>query len=302
MTRLRTRRKVCRPQSRFRLIINQRTIPPPIRRFCAGSPLCPGTGGPKWPAVVLIHAGQYRGGGYYDPQEMLDAASDLNAAGYIVFSVDHRLAQPGLIKLQPSHADPLSGRPPQQTNDIKQQILAAKYHAKCNGTVFVIGGSSGGAHALWAALDLADTTSNGWGLSELPKAAVGLSGSYNLSSRDADTQDQKDRFIDVVINYTNINNRNANDPGHYAASAISRIPLIAASNIPPMRLYNSLDESMPYQQMRTFRDALFAHGFVNFVTRELDGALHAFHYWNTEISPGLTVGEDVVTFLNSNLA
>lgn len=105
------------------------------------------TGTGPWPAVVLIHAAQYRGGGVLEPQELLDAASDLNTAGYIVFSVDHRLAPPGLIKNQPSHLGVASGRPPQQTNDIKQQILAARAHSKCNGTVFVIGGSSGAAHA-----------------------------------------------------------------------------------------------------------------------------------------------------------
>ena len=249
---------------------------------------------------MLIHAGGYRGGSYYDPQELLDAAADLNAAGYIVFSVDHRLAPEGLIRKQPPHSDPLSGRPPQQTNDIKQQILAAKHDPQCNGTVFVIGGSSGGAHALWSALDLADTTNNGWGLSELPKAVVGLSGSYALSSRDGDPIIVS-HFVDVVINYTNTTNRGAGDPVQYAASPISRIALIPASNIPPMRLYNSDAEQIPFQQMNEFTAALFSHGFFNYITRTLGGSLHAFQYWHTEISPGLTVGADVIAFLNAHL-
>ncbi len=261
----------------------------------------PTSGGPTWPAVVLIHPGGYRGGGVYDPQEILDAAADLNAAGYLAFSVDHRLAPEGHILNQLPHSDPSSGRPPQQTNDIKQQILAAKYHPKCNGTVFVIGGSSGGAHAAWAALDLEDTTNNGWGLSEHPKAIVGLSGSYDLSSRDADDQMVLSHFVDVVTNYTNIDNRDPGDPGQYAVSAISRIALINASNIPPMRLYNSDAESMPYQQMNGFHDALFAHGFFDVVQTPLNGSLHAFQYWNTEISPGLTVGGDIIALFNAHL-
>jgi hypothetical protein len=166
--------------------------------------------------------------------------------------------------------------------------------------VFVVGGSSGAAHAAWNALDLVDTTNNGWGLSELPKAIVGLSGSYNLASREG-TQDQVDRFIDIVINYTNINNRNAGDPGQDAVAPISRIQDIPASNIPPMRLYNSESETMPIQQMETFRDALQTHGFFDFAAIPVDGAMHAFHCWPVEISPGLTVGQDVIAFLNSQL-
>jgi hypothetical protein len=167
--------------------------------------------------------------------------------------------------------------------------------------VFVVGGSSGAAHAAWNALDLVDTTNNGWGLSELPKAIVGLSGCYNLASRDADTQDQVDRFIDIVINYTNINNPNAGDPGQDAVAAISRIPLIAVNKIPPMRLYNSEEETMPHQQMDTFAAALTAYGFTDFLARTLDGAMHAFHCWPVEISPGLTVGKDVIAFLDAHL-
>jgi acetyl esterase/lipase len=252
--------------------------------------------------VVLIHAGQYVEGSYYAPQEMLDAATDLNAAGYLVFSVDYRLAPPGQIVGQPDHSDPASGRPPQQANDIKQQFLAAKYHPKCNGTVFVVGGSSGAAHAAWISLDLEDTTSNGWGLTTRPKAMVGLSGSYNLSSRDADSQQQLDHFVDIVLNYTNTTNRDPDDPMQYAASAISRIGLVNPADIPPMRLYNSLSETMPHQQMEGFSMALFTHGFSNFTAIQLAGAQHAFHYWNTPISQGSpTVGEDVIAFLNANL-
>jgi len=46
-----------------------------------------------------------------------------------------------------------SDRPPQQSNDVKQQILAARADSHCNGTIFLVGGSAGGTHALWAALD-----------------------------------------------------------------------------------------------------------------------------------------------------
>ena len=162
-------------------------------------------------------------------------------------------------------------------------------------------GSSGAAHADWVALDLEDTTDNGWGLGTRPKAVGTLSGSFDLSSRDADTQEQIDRFVDIAINYTNKDVRDSGDPDQYAASAISRIALINAADIPPMRLYNSDAETMPHQQMDQFKSALNNRGFVNVVATQIEGALHAFHYWHTEITPGVTIGQDVITFLNTHL-
>jgi hypothetical protein len=53
------------------------------------------------------------------------------------------------------------------------------------------------------------------------------------------SQDQVDRFVDIVINYTELNNP--------------------------------------------------------------DGAVQAFHCWPAEISPGVTVDQDVIAFLNSHL-
>ena len=129
---------------------------------------------------------------------------------------------------------------------------------------------------------------------------MGLSGSYDLSSRDG-TPEQVDHFTDVVINYTNINNREEGDPGQNAVSAISRISLIDPGNIPPMRLYNSSTETMPFQQMDEFEHALNTRGFFDLVTRTLADSMHAFQYWNAEISPGLTVGQDVIAFLSAHL-
>src|SRR5437867_6200902 len=57
------------------------------------------------------------------------ATRDLIDAGFLVFQIEHRLAPDGLLEGQHDHDGSLrgvaSGRPPQQTNDVKQQILAA---------------------------------------------------------------------------------------------------------------------------------------------------------------------------------
>ncbi len=58
---------------------------------------------------------------------------------------------------------------------------------------------------------------------------------------------------------------------------------------------------MPVSQMTTFAAALTAHGFTTYSKHTLEGAMHAFHCWPVEISPGLTVGQDVIAFLNAHL-
>jgi acetyl esterase/lipase len=145
-------------------------------------------------------------------------------AGYLVFSVDYRLAPPGTISGQPNHSDPLSSRPPQQSNDIKQQVLAARNDTSCDGIVFVIGGSSGGSHAVWAALDPAPTVPE-WDFAQLANAAVGLSGAYDYSDWRPDPN--IDAFIQIIENYTN----NITDPN--TLKSLSPVSLVTSSRSRP---------------------------------------------------------------------
>jgi acetyl esterase/lipase len=87
---------------------------------------------------------------------------DLQASGYLALAVTHRLAQCGRISGQdPNYEDPLSGRPPQQIDDIKSLIKAARsLTSLCNGDVGVIGGSAGGSHAVFVALDKTASPAN----------------------------------------------------------------------------------------------------------------------------------------------
>jgi len=120
-----------------------------------------------WPTVLMLAPALYRNG--YDdgtPEERV-ATKDLTNAGFLVFQIEHRLAPAGLLAGQIPHNTSLqgilSGRPPQQTDDVKQQILAALAETEdCNGKIFLIGGSSGGGHALWVALDPASGNVPEW--------------------------------------------------------------------------------------------------------------------------------------------
>ena len=78
------------------------------------------------------------------------ASYDLQFAGFLVFQVDHRLAPPGRL----GHQLPTDkGYAPEQTDDLKRQILAALADSQCNGNIYLVGGSAGGCLVLWCALD-----------------------------------------------------------------------------------------------------------------------------------------------------
>jgi acetyl esterase/lipase len=215
-----------------------------------------GAAGP-WPAVVLIPATEFKGGDVYGDRGERQAEKDLMAAGYLVFAVDHRLAPPGQITNQPPHTDDNNGRPPEQSNDIKQQILAAHNDSECNHTVFVIGGSSGGTNAFWAALDPIATVP-GWDTEVMPKAVVGLSGNYDLSSRLGDNQRNLMLFIAIVLNYTNTMDDDAGRAFQYSVSPISL--LAGAGSIPPSRLFTTIGDPVPHQQTDLMAAALQAKG------------------------------------------
>src|SRR5438552_229323 len=72
---------------------------------------------------------------------------DLQSSGYLALAVTYRLARCGRITGQdPNYEDPLSGRPPEQTDDIKSLMKAAcSLTTLCNGSVVVFGGSAGGS-------------------------------------------------------------------------------------------------------------------------------------------------------------
>ena len=145
-----------------------------------------------------------------------------------------------------------SGRPPQQSNDVKQQILAAKYDSESNRIVFLVGGSAGGTHALWAAPDPNPSVPS-WSSAELPRAVVGLSGVYDLTLREPPPLQ---RIIDDIDNYTNtIENNFIGWEVQYSASPISYV-YMATNQTAPARLYATESDPVPHQQAENMMSAL----------------------------------------------
>jgi acetyl esterase/lipase len=182
---------------------------------------------------------------------------------------------------------------------LNRQILAAYYDSQCNGRVFLVGGSSGASHSLWAALD-PNPTVPGWPVTGVPKAIVSLSGVFDLSSRVGDNQQALDQFIFDVRNYTNTTDPDTPEKLAYQYSVSPLSLVAAATNIPPIRLYTTEKDPVPHQQSDNMKLALQAKG-ANVLEWTIPGInLHSFQYWHT-LNPntGKYVSVEAIEFLKS---
>jgi acetyl esterase/lipase len=227
-----------------------------------------GTG--PYPTVLTIHPGNFYAGEDYGVLTQRYANYDLVQAGFLVFAIDHRLAPDGLIQHQHVHDNTFlgiaSGRPPQQSNDVKQQILAAR----------------------------ADPD---WDATKMPKAVVGLSGVYDLTLRDPMPSPP---FLDTIHNYTNTTDNFIGFETQYSASPISYV-YMATSQTAPARLYATDGDTVPWQQSYNMMQALQGKG-VDVIEYTIQNSnLHAFNYWHTiNSNTGICVSAEVIAFLNAH--
>ncbi len=189
---------------------------------------------------------------------------DLQSRGYLALAVTYRLAQCGRITGQdPNYEDPLSGRPPEQTDDIKSLIKAARsLTTLCNGNVGVLGGSAGGSHAIFVALDKTPSPPNtypNWcqnGNDDRPLCAVGLSGAYDLSDRLPTGYEDLHQFIGDVQNYTNscvlADQKNV--------SPVAKVRPESQQTFKPIYVINSEQDPMPWHQIEDLRCTLVSAG------------------------------------------
>ena len=98
-----------------------------MAQCCTGLFTSQSTPGP-WPAVLVIHGGDFYTGSPDSSMESIVCAQDLTAAGYIAFSIEYRLAPPGALPGQIS-----DGRFPDQT-DNESRIVAGYISQRICGT------------------------------------------------------------------------------------------------------------------------------------------------------------------------
>ncbi len=218
----------------------------------------PSTPGP-WPAVLVIHGGGFYGGTPSSSPQSIACARDMAAAGYIAFSIEYRLAPPGALPGQVS-----DGRFPDQTDDVKLAVNAARTDSRANGQVGAVGGSGGGYHAAFAA-------ATGTVGVDRVDVAVCLSGAYDLSDFSANPNISS--FTEKVTNYVGV--PTTDTTGLRAASPA----WVADAATSPLFLVTSLGDAMPYSQFPDMVAHLDALGLKNYQTLSLPGKDHSFAHW-----------------------
>ncbi len=231
----------------------------------------PTTAGP-WPAVLVIHGGGFKTGG---PASGAPCALDLANAGYLAFSIEYRLAPNGSLDGQTS-----DGRYPQQTDDVKMAIRAARADPRCNGQVGAVGGSAGGHHTAYCA-------ATGTIGDDRLDVGVSLSGVYDFTDFRADPN--INTFIIDVTNYVGVSEFDLTDL--QAASPVNFVD----TKIAPLFLINSAQDTMPFSQLADMTTTLDSLGIYQYQALTLPGSLHAFDYWSL-------VKDQVIAFLDARFA
>lgn len=278
-----------------------------------------------YPTVLMVPPNLFRNDMIIDEGEPGErhASYDLQHAGYLVFQVETRLAPPGTL---PQQASGDWGFAPEQTDDLKRQILSALADPDCNQSIYLVGGSAGGTLALWCALDPASTVT-GWDENARKhiKAVVSLSGPTQF----CDWSNPGSIPVSAVISF-------GNDLENYVdlPSGITTVPICdstcdltatttcaldlaspvwlvangATTSQPAFLLYSTTGDPVPNSQSADMRDALRSQFPSLVVERWLMtysyGSTHdhAFKYWpavnNDPLNTDhLCVHQEVLNFL-----
>jgi acetyl esterase/lipase len=221
-----------------------------------------------WPAVLVIHGGGFDRGSPTSASESITCAQDLAAAGYIAFSIEYRLAPPGVLAGQVS-----DGRFPDQTDDVKLAVRTARNDPRCNGQVGAVGGSAGGSHTAFVA-------ATGTPGDDRIEVGVCLSGAFDLSDFSPNPL-----LDNVIFNFTNY----VGVPATETAALRAASPAwLADAKTAPLFLAHTLKDFMPYSQLGDMIMHLDALGLTNYQVLSRAGNDHAFQNWTPAKDQALT--------------
>ena len=216
------------------------------------------TGRGPWPAVLVIHGGNFIEGTQFDPG-VVQCAQDLAGAGYVAFAITYRLAPPGSIPGQRS-----LGRSPEQYDDVHLAVQAARSDSRSNGKVGSVGGSAGGTHTVWVA-------ATGTAGADRIDVGVSISGAYDFSDFTPDPD--LPAFMQTVTNYVGV-------PSTATAALRAASPAwVVDATVAPLFLVDSADDLIPAAQIDDMANALAALRLRNYSATTLPGTGHSFENW-----------------------
>jgi acetyl esterase/lipase len=253
----------------------------------------PSTGGPTWPAVLVIH-----GGGYQTGHPEVYICRDLADAGFLALGIEYRLAPPHTTMSDagppgdPQFDPPSDGRPTQQTDDVQRAIRAARADPQCNGKVDAVGGSAGAAHTAW--WGIAGTTGD-----DRLDALAGLSGSYDLDSADGLALNEFRGAVETYLNHTTDEGQTFHD----AARAASPYWLTPSGTPAPCLFFHSQTEnSVPQSIFDNMVTKMTNAGATTESHLRTGDVLHSFDYWYLGYGGSFsTVKECTIDFFNRML-
>ncbi len=273
--------------------------------------------GEKHPAVLVLHVGGFKTGDAGPG----DVAQDLAAAGFFALATEYRLAPPhapmnSFTDSFPHGIHPPPGQNavfpvddghyPEQTDDVKMAIRAARADPRCNGLVYAVGGSAGASHTVYVA-------ATGTVGDDKIDLGVALSGPYQLDDEAhlhaACVQDET-CFSEAVTNYVGVP-----DITHTAELHAASPTTYVTSAIPPLFIMASTDDTggVDTYQLPDLINKLDSVG----VTESTAAApqtghykllwvpatvpSHAFDYWNYPIESGslVRVKDLIITWLQA---
>ena len=169
------------------------------------------------------------------------------------------------------------GRYPDQTNDLKKAVRAARKYPGGNGKVGAIGGSSGGSHAVYLA-------ATGMAGDDRLDGAVALSGAFDFTDPASLRYGNFRRAVENYCGSSNPEDLRKASPITYIDATISPLYVIASDH-----------ETMAPQQLPDLVEKLNEVGAKNFKQRlRTNSEEHAFAYWPE-------VRETVLDFLKVEL-
>jgi hypothetical protein len=213
------------------------------------------------------------------------------------------------------------GHAPEQTDDLKRQILAAINDPQCNGNIYLVGGSAGGTLVLWCGLDPTTGAVTGWDETARAhiKGVVSLSGPADFCDWSPDNNIPSNKltvFENDLDNYVGLDDQTkcTDNMGSLLedASPVWLVTNGATSNPPPIMLYTTVGDHVPYYDADDMFTALITHygttghDFEKWKMSYIyaSGYEHAFHYWHAvnddPLSDGACVSEEVINFLESH--